>query len=87
MARFLCKCGNLLSNSLEPNIITFRVYSQTEWDNIVEHNWIESIKIPFPRYDVWRCPVCERIYVFEDEKLIKRYILEQQDKTEEPADC
>ena len=77
MARFLCDCGNLLSNSVEPNVTTFRVYSQSEWDNIIKDDYIESIKIPFPKYDAWKCPICNRIYIFDGGNLIKQYVLEK----------
>jgi hypothetical protein len=35
--------------------------------------------IPFPRYDVWRCTTCERIYVFDGDAVIKTYVLENDD--------
>lgn len=78
MARLLCVCGELLSNSTLPNDVTLRVYTEKEWeDKILIHDNIETTMIPFPRYDVWRCPNCERIHVFDGENLIKRYILEK----------
>lgn len=71
--RLQCICGETLSNSMAPNDIQLRVYTDKEWDDIINMGEIDSINIPDPKYDVWRCPKCERIYVFEDfiEKAIK----------------
>jgi len=78
MARFECKCGSILSNSLIPNEIEYRAYSGIEWDKILEKDTINTLKIPSPKLDVWRCPNCERIYVFaSDGKVLKRYKLEE----------
>jgi len=79
MARMTCKCGEVLSNSLAPNEIQLRVYTDKEWDALHENDIIETWRIPLPTFDVWRCPVCERIYVFSvgNEKAIKIYALEK----------
>jgi hypothetical protein len=66
MARMDCKCGETLSNTMVPNDIQLRVYTDKEWDKILEQDTIESWKFPLPTYDVWRCPKCERIYVFKE---------------------
>lgn len=76
MARFLCRCGETLSNSLAPNDIQLRVYTDREWDDIINLGTIDSVDIPFPKYDVWRCPKCERVYVFDGDTVIKTYVLE-----------
>ncbi|MMZ54640.1 hypothetical protein D1872_164650 [compost metagenome] len=76
MARFQCKCGEVLSNSLAPNNIELRVYTDREWDEIINCDVLEPITIPLPRYEVWRCSKCERIYVFDGNKVIKTYVLE-----------
>ena len=65
MARMNCKCGNLLSNSEAPNDVQLVVYTDREWDEITTPETLESWRIPMPTFDVWRCPKCERIYVFE----------------------
>lgn len=78
MARLLCKCGETLSNSQAPNDIELRVYTDREWDEIIQNDMIDPLMIPFPKYDVWRCPKCERIYVFDGDKVIKRYIIEKE---------
>jgi hypothetical protein len=78
MARFLCKCGETLSNSQAPNDIEMRVYSDREWDEIINHDMIDPLTIPDPKYDVWRCPKCERLYFFEqgNDVAVKVYKLE-----------
>lgn len=79
MARFLCKCGETLSNSMAPNDVELRVYTDKEWDDIINLGAIDSVDIPFPKNDVWRCSKCERIYVFEAGKdaVKKVYKLEE----------
>lgn len=79
MAGFKCRCGEGLSNNLAPNNIQLRVYTDNEWDAIIGLGRIEdTIDIPFPKCDVWRCPVCERVYVFgEDNKVSKVYAIEE----------
>ncbi len=79
MARFQCKCGLNLSNSKAPNDVELIVYTDKEWDEIINMgNLIDPVTIPFPRYDVWRCSQCERIYVFDENIVIKTYVLESQ---------
>lgn len=78
MAHMMCKCGNRLSTVSAPNDIQWRVYSDREWDEIINLGQIDSFDLPFPKYDVWRCPKCERIFVFSpnSDKAIKAYVLE-----------
>ena len=78
MARMECRCGETLSNTRAPNDIQLRVYTDKEWDAILANDMIEAWKMPLPTYDVWRCPKCERIYVFGGgyTKAIKIYALE-----------
>lgn len=64
--RMECKCGEILLNLIVPNDIQLRVYTDKEWDEIINMGEIDSINIPHPRFDVWKCPKCERIYVFEN---------------------
>lgn len=68
MARMTCTCGAKLSNQEAPNDIQLRVYTDREWDAICNCNSIQPWMIPAPKYDVWRCPVCKKIYVFEGSK-------------------
>lgn len=79
MARMNCRCGQVLSTVMAPNDIQLRVYTDREWDSILENDTIETWKIPLPAYDVWRCPKCERIYVFKggSDKAVKIYNLEE----------
>lgn len=65
MARVICKCGNILRNQEVPNDVELRVYTDREWDKILDCDVIETWKVPLPKYDVWKCPKCKRIYVFE----------------------
>ncbi len=80
MARLQCKCGATLSNSNAPNDVELRVYTDREWDDIINlGDSIDPVTIPFPRYDVWRCTECERIYVFDGDAVKKTYVLEKGD--------
>lgn len=78
MARMNCICGTVLSNSIVPNDIELIVYTEKEWEQILQHDTIETWRIPLPNFDVWKCPRCERIYVFKqgDNKPIKIYMVE-----------
>lgn len=82
MARMTCKCGQTLSNSQAPNEVNLVVFTDTEWENICNRDHIQPWMIPLPKYDVWRCPTCERIYVFErgsnDAKIV--YVKETADE-------
>jgi hypothetical protein len=66
MAHMLCECGERLSNTMAPNDIELRVYTDKEWDDIINMGEIDSIDIPFPQYDVWLCPKCKRIHVWKE---------------------
>ena len=65
MARMTCKCGKQLNNHDAPNDIELVVYTDKEWDAICNCDSIQPWMIPSPRYEVWRCPVCKRIYVYD----------------------
>lgn len=66
MARFLCKCGRTLNNSQVPSEIILHVYTDEEWDKVLSEDNIDTLKIPKPINEVWRCPSCNRIYVFRN---------------------
>lgn len=66
MARMTCKCGVELSNHASPNDIELVVYTDQEWEKICDCESIQPWMIPSPRYEVWRCPKCKRVYVYED---------------------
>ena len=78
MARLQCICGQVLSNSLAPNDIELRVYTDKELDEIINMGQIDSVDIPYPSREVWRCPKCERIFVFDGDIVKKTYILEKE---------
>ena len=79
MANVMCRCGNRLSNVQCPNDVQLYVYTDAEWDAIINMGVIDPIDIPSPKYDVWRCPKCGRIYVYGDGygEPIAVYTLEQ----------
>lgn len=66
MARMTCECGEYLNNQAAPNDVQLWVYTDREWDEMFNCDSIEPWMIPHPRYDVWRCPVCKNIYVYEN---------------------
>lgn len=65
MASMICRCGNRMSTTAAPNNVQLRVYTDREWDALVSKDILQGWKLPLPRYDVWRCPACGRIYVFD----------------------
>lgn len=78
MAKMNCKCGYILSTTQVPNNIQLWVYSDKEWEDIMDCEMLIPWKIPLPTYDVWMCPKCKRIYVFgnNSDKPIMRFLLE-----------
>ena len=80
--RFGCKCGETLSNSMAPNDIELKVFSDKEWDDIINLGEIDSVDLPEPKQDVWRCSACERIYFFkaDSDRVDKVYSLEKYTK-------
>lgn len=78
MARIQCKCGEVLTNTKVPNDIEWVVYSEAEWEEIINQEMIDPINMPLPKHEVWRCTSCERIYVFRqgENTPIKVYRLE-----------
>lgn len=79
MARFQCKCGEFLSTTEVPNDVQLRIYTDREWDDIINCEVLDPVAIPFPKYDVWCCLKCKRIYFFDWEygNPIKVYKLEE----------
>lgn len=79
MARTTCKCGEALSNHSIPNDIQLIVYTDKEWDKICTGDSIDPLMIPDPQYDVWRCPNCKRIAVYDWENPypVMKYVLEE----------
>jgi hypothetical protein len=68
MARMTCKCGKQLDNHQAPNDIELVVYTDKEWDKICNCDSIQPWTIPSPKVEVWRCPACKRIYVYDRKK-------------------
>ena len=84
MARYKCKCGQVLNSQESPVEVKLHVYTDTEWDEIWGDEAITSENFPDTKYDIWRCPKCERIYVFDytrdKDRLIKYYVLHSLDE-------
>ncbi|MFJ8100449.1 hypothetical protein [Lysinibacillus sp. NPDC096212] len=74
-----CKCGKTLSTVQAPNDVQLHVYTDKEWDDIINMgDTIDVLTIPDPEKEVWRCIHCDRIYVFnEDNTVSKVYIVEE----------
>lgn len=66
MSRMVCRCGEILSTVQAPNDIQLRVFTDKEWDEIIQSDTIHPWLIPQPTYDVWRCPTCKRLYFFKN---------------------
>ena len=46
MARFLCACGNTLSNSRGPNEIEYYAFSPSQWEFLMTCGDIDVLEIP-----------------------------------------
>jgi len=44
--RFLCRCGNMLTNQLDPNDTEYYVYSDREWSEFEKKGWIYFLDVP-----------------------------------------
>lgn len=72
--RFLCKCGNFLTNQSDPNDTEYYVYSDREWCEFQKRGWIHFLDVPDPKYEVWKCDKCDRFYVFDENyNIVKVY--------------
>lgn len=78
MARLQCKCGNILWDGETPNNIQFHVFSDKQMDQILENDTISTVDLftKMEEYEVWRCPQCKRLYVFEENSKEAKYIYE-----------
>lgn len=66
--RLQCNCGNVMWNGQTPNDIEYKVFSDRRMDKILERDEISTIEMfRLNDYDVWRCSVCGRLYVFKNE--------------------
>ncbi|AVK85174.1 hypothetical protein C3943_17385 [Lysinibacillus sp. B2A1] len=79
MARMKCKCGKILSTVQAPNDVQLRVYTDKEWEDIINMgDTIDVFAIPYPEKEVWRFNHCDRIFVFnEDNTVAKVYTVEE----------
>ncbi|MCL1988871.1 MAG: hypothetical protein FWG64_13025 [Firmicutes bacterium] len=81
MASMKCRCGEILCNATnegtDSNDIQLYFYNDHEWDEIIGMGVMDTFNLPSPT-DVWRCPKCERMYIFENgnNAPIKTYALE-----------
>jgi hypothetical protein len=81
MAALLCKCGNHLSNSEYPNDIVYHVYSDFEWDKLLEKDFVHVLDIPPPKLDVWKCSNCQRLYLFDEAGKVTKIFTLEEDRT------
>ena len=44
--RVYCRCGNMLTNQLDPNDTEYYVYSDREWCEIQKNEYIHVLDIP-----------------------------------------
>ncbi|MCI5755651.1 MAG: hypothetical protein MR241_05090 [Firmicutes bacterium] len=66
MARYVCRCGSILSDSVTPEI-SYRVYSDHEWLDIVNDKTVtEGIMIPDSDLCAWVCRKCGRVYLWDN---------------------
>lgn len=68
MARLNCKCGQLLSNSNNPEI-EFKVFSDDEWIELLNRaeEGEKVINLSVDKTHYWKCSKCGRLYFFKNE--------------------
>lgn len=74
MGKYLCDCGNLLSNTSVPNEVQLRVYTDEEYWRLMGAE--SASDLISPSIDVWKCAMCERLFVFKKGSLYKKYKLD-----------
>lgn len=80
MAKWTCPCGQPMHDHNAPDENFYRVFSDVEWNAIETDengnlNFCEDI--PIQTYDVYRCPACGRLMVFDGGNTFKTYVLEE----------
>ena len=67
MAHLVCKCGHDMWNGESPNDIEFWVFSDKTMDEMSYEDNIPFLSL-FNKedYNVWLCPKCRRLYVFDE---------------------
>lgn len=69
MAGIRCVCGKTLNNKKSPNNIVLRTYSDEQYGELmdfIDSSVSDSVQMPEPNVEIWRCPDCKRMYVFEN---------------------
>lgn len=78
MANLTCRCGYSMWNGRVPNNIEFTVFSDARaceladnppalFSNPAEFTLDFNDLLDMADYDVWRCPACGRLYVFDNQ--------------------
>ena len=80
MGKWICPCGQLMHDHDAPDENLYRVFSDVTWNEVETDangnlNFFEDI--PVQTYDVYRCPTCGRLMVFEDGNTFKSYVPEE----------
>ncbi len=79
MARIKCVCGEVMWNGMVPNDIVYNVFSDRRASEIDESVNFDMLRLWDMRsYEVWKCPSCGRLFVFDPDcsKAIAVYRLE-----------
>ena len=75
MARLSCKCGYSMWNGICPNDIEYWVYSDRQMDSILDKDTISTLELmDLHTFNVWRCPQCKRLYIFDNDRTEALYI-------------
>ena len=84
MAKIGCKCGSVLWNGECPNDIQYWVYSDFKMDEIFENDVIDVMKLSeIFDYEVWLCPDCKRLYLFEEDSTKVKYVYQLEEEIKE----
>ena len=86
MAGLKCMCGEILSNTMCPNDVELRIFTDVEWDDVIGMGTVDTLELPRPKHAVWRCPICGRVYVFDRKftQVIKYYVPHSLDELKDP---
>ena len=82
MAHFVCRCGYDMWNGETPNDIEFWVYSDKTMDKLSFEDNIPFLSLcNKDDYNVWRCPKCRRLYVFDEKGGVEpKYVYKPEDR-------
>ena len=79
MSRLECKCGHTLWNGETPNNIEYWVYSDKTIDSILKSDVIDTLALNnLFDYNIWRCPECKRLYIFNKNESVPKYVYTQE---------